>query len=175
MLASVAAARKRPDDARAQAALAEQALPSVPYIRFVDGRLLHDQDRCETALPAFDAVVTALEDRARLDGLHWLRGDCLARLDRHPEALEAFERAVADAPFDLRGYIGLATSLHAATRDDEAMATVERLVREVPTPPAYAAAVRLSTMLGDRIRATQLRGEARQRFAGEPALRLLSR
>ena len=102
VLASVAAARKRPDDARAQAALAEQALASVPYVRFVDGRLLHDQDRCETALPAFDAVVTALEDRARLDGLHWLRGDCLARLDRHPEALEAFERAVADAPFDLR-------------------------------------------------------------------------
>jgi tetratricopeptide (TPR) repeat protein len=176
LLSAIAATGKRPDDARAEAALAEKAMPDVPFAAFMDARLAHDQNQCEPALAGFDAVLETLDGRpVPFDGLHWYRGDCLARLDRHPEALEAFERAIADAPFDLRGYISLATALHATTRDDEAMATVERLVREVPTPAAYATAVRLSTTLGDRVRATQLRTEARQRFAGEPALRLLPR
>jgi tetratricopeptide (TPR) repeat protein len=176
LLATIAAARKRPEDARAQAVLAEQAQPDVPYRQFLEGRLLHDQDRCEPALSAFDAAVAALATQpSPLDGLHWLRGDCLARLDRHPEALAAFERAIAEAPFDLRAYTSLATLLDAANRHDDAVAVVERMVRTVPTPAAYATAVRLSTVLGDRDRATRLRAEARERFAGEPALRLLPR
>lgn len=176
LLATVAAVRKRPEDARAQAALAEQAQPDVPYRRFVEGRLLHDQDRCEPALAAFDETIAGLATgTAPFDGLHWLRGDCLARLDRHPDALAAFERAIAEAPFDLRAYTSLATLLDATNRHADAVAVVERLVRSVPTPAAYATAVRLSTVLGDRDRAAQLRAEARERFAAEPALRLLPR
>ena len=130
MLAAIAAARKRPDDARAQAALAEQALPSVPFSGSPTRVCRTTRTSARPRSPAFDAVVAALDDRpAPFDGLHWLRGDCLVRLDRQPEALEAFERAVTEAPFDLRAYASLATSLHAATRDDDAMATVERLVR----------------------------------------------
>ena len=56
-------------------------------------------------------------------------------------------------------------------RGDDAVATVDQLVRRVPTPAGYAAAVRLSTLVGERERAAQLRAEARQRLAGEPALR----
>jgi tetratricopeptide (TPR) repeat protein len=176
LLATIAAARKRPEDARSQAMLAEQARPDVPYRQFLEGRLLHDQDRCEPALAAFDAAVTALATPpSPLPGLHWLRGDCLARLDRHPEALAAFERAIAEAPFDLRAYTSLATLLDAANRHDDAAAVVERMVRTVPTPAAYATAVRLSTVLGNRDRAAQLRAEARERFAGEPAPRQLPR
>jgi len=176
LLATIAAARKRPEDARSQAALAEQAQPDVPHRQFIEGRLLHDQDRCEPALAAFDAAIAALGTRpAPFEGLHWLRGDCLARLDRHPEALAAFERATAETPFDLRAYTSLATLLDAANRHDDAVAVVERMVRTVPTPAAYATAVRLSTVLGDRDRAAQLRTEARERFAGEPALRQLPR
>ena len=80
-----------------------------------------------------------------------------------------------EAPFDLRAYASLVTLQRAADRHDDAVATVERLVRSVPTPSGYATAVRLSTLLGDRERALQLRAEARARFAGEPALRLLPR
>ncbi len=176
LLATVAAARKRPEEARAQAALAEQAQPDMPHRWFVEGRLLHDQDRCEPALAAFDETLAALGARpSPFDGLHWLRGDCLARLDRHPEALAAFERAIAAAPHDLRAYTSLATLLDAANRHADAVAVVERMVRAVPTPAAYATAVRLSTVLGERDRAAQWRAEARDRFAGEPALRLLPR
>jgi tetratricopeptide (TPR) repeat protein len=176
LLATVAAARRRPEDARAQATLAEEAQPDVPYRWFVQGRLLHDQDRCEPAVAAFDEALAALGTRpSPFDGLHWLRGDCLARLDRHADALAAFERAIADAPFNLRAYTSLATLLDAANRHADAVAVVERMVRAVPTPPAYATAVRLSTVLGERDRAAQWRAEARERFAGEPALRLLPR
>ena len=142
----------------------------------MDARLAHDQNQSEPALAGFDAVLETLAGRpVPFDGLHWYRGDCLARLDRYPEAVEAFERAIAEAPFDLRAYTSLATLQRASNRRDDAVATVERLVRAVPTPSGYATAVRLSTVLGDRERALQLRAEARRRFAGEPALRLLPR
>ena len=176
LLASIAAARRRPDEARAQAALADKAEPGVPHSRFLDARLLHDQERCDEAMTSFDEVVTALDGRpSPFDGLHWRRGDCLARLDRHPEALEAFARAVTESPFDLRGYTSLATLQHAMNRHADAVATVERLVRSVPTPAGYATAVRLWTLIGERARGASLRATARERFSGEPGLRLLAR
>jgi tetratricopeptide (TPR) repeat protein len=176
LLASIAAARRRPDEARAQAALADKAEPGVPHSRFLDARLLHDQERCDEAMTGFDEVVTALDGRpSPFDGLHWRRGDCLARLDRHPEALEAFARAVTESPFDVRGYTSLATLQHAMNRHADAVATVERLVRSVPTPAGYATAVRLWTLIGERARGASLRATARERFSGEPGLRLLGR
>ena len=70
-----------------------------------------------------------------------------------------------DAPFDLRGYISLATlAAGACNRDDDALATVERLVRRVPTPAGYAAAVRLC----DAARRTRTGRAAARR--GAPAL-----
>ena len=113
---------------------------------------------------------TTLDGRpSPFDGLSWYRGDSLARLDRHPEAIEAFERAIAEAPFDLRAYTSLATLQHAMHRDEAAVATVERLVRAVPTPAGYATAVRLFALIGERTRSVELRAEARVRFAGESA------
>ena len=170
MLAAVAASRKRPAEARAQAAQAEQAAGDVPYVAFLEGRLLHDSDDNAAALEAFDQVVATLGDRpSPFDGLSWYRGDSLARLDRHPEAVEAFERAIAEAPFDLRAYTSLATLQHAMNRDEAAVATVERLVRAVPTPAGYATAVRLFALIGERSRSVELRAESRVRFAGESA------
>ena len=175
-LATIAASRRRADDARREAALAEEADPDLPYAAFIEGRMLHDRDEGEAALDALDRVASALGDRpSPFDGLHWYRGDTLARLDRHAEAQAAFERAIRDAPFDLRGYVSLATLQRAMNRDDDALVTVDQLVRRVPTPAGYAAAVRLSTLLGQRERAAELRAEARQRLAGEPALRLVPR
>jgi tetratricopeptide (TPR) repeat protein len=171
LLATVAAQRKRPDEARAQAALAEQALPDMPYRAFIEARLLHDMEQADQALAAFDAVAGKLDGRAvPLDGLDWYRGDALARLDRQPEAVAAFERAIAVSPFDVRGYVSLATLYHAMGRHDDAVETVDRLLVAVPTPAGWTAAARAWTAIGERELAASVRASARERFKNEPGL-----
>ena len=60
-------------------------------------------------------------------------------------------------------------------RDDDALATVNQLVRRMPIPAGYAAAVRLRRCSASGNGPRQLHAEARQRLAGEPALRLIPR
>ena len=75
-LATIAASRRRADDARREAALAEDSDPGLPYAAFIEGRLLHDRDEREAALEALDRVVSALGDRpSPFEGLHWYRGE----------------------------------------------------------------------------------------------------
>ena len=160
-----------------EAALAEDADPGLPYAAFIEGRLLHDRDEREAALDGARS-----RGRARWatgprpsTGLHRYRGDTLARLDRHAEAQDRVRtgdprRAVRPARLHQPGHAPAGDAAAATTRW-----TVEQLVRRVPTPAGYAAAVRLSALLGKRERAAQLRAEARQRLAGEPALRLVPR
>ncbi|MGD9905102.1 MAG: sulfatase-like hydrolase/transferase [Vicinamibacterales bacterium] len=174
LAAEVAAIRRQRVVARQHAEAARLAAPDIDVTQFVGAVLQHGAGRYADALAALDAL-TASTDGSAPPGLEWYRGDCLARLGRHEEALAAFERQVAVAPFDTRAHAGLVTSHHALGHTAEAAAAVEALVRQVPTPGGYATAVRLSQTIGDRERATQLRDEARQRFAGEPGLRLLPR
>lgn len=174
LLATLSASAKDADEALAHAKQAEETAPGVPFVAFMEGRLLHDQEQHEEALVKFDAAVTGSTRSAmHLALLQWYRGDSLARLDRHVEALEAFEAAIVEEPLEVRAYTSLATLQRATNRREDAAATVERLVRAVPTPEGYATAVRLSTVLGNRGRAAALRAEARVTFKGEPGLRLL--
>jgi len=174
LLADIAVGRGRSAEARAQASLAEKAAPRVPYVAFTEARLLQAAGRHVEAVAAFDDVIATLGDTATpFDGLYWHRGESLARLDRAVEAAASFERAIADAPLDPRAYLALATLRATPAQADAAEAALDRLIAAVPTPPAYAAAARLAASLGDRERAAGLRAEARERFAGEPGLRLL--
>ncbi|MGE0362298.1 MAG: sulfatase-like hydrolase/transferase [Vicinamibacterales bacterium] len=176
LLAAIAAGRRRPDEARVQAALAEKALSGLPFGTFVDARLLHDAGEYAKALAAFDEVAAALDGRTGgFDGLAWYRGDTLVRLERLDDAREVFEGAIAAAPFDVRGYVSLATLHHTQGRHDDAVATVDRLLVAVPTPAGWAAAARLWTAIGERELAASVRASIRERFKGEPALRHLPR
>lgn len=176
LLADIAVRRARPADARAQAALAEKAAPRLAYLAFTEARLLQTAGRHVEAVAAFDEIVTTLGDAATpFDSLHRHRGESLDRLDRPAEAAAAFERAIADAPLDPRGYLALAALRATPASADAAGAVLDRLIAAVPTPPAYAAAARVAASLGVRERAAGLRAEARERFAGEPGLRLLAR
>lgn len=170
-LADIAVTRRRAEAARTHAADAGTALPAMPFTAFVEARLLYDAGEYEKALAAFDDVAARIgEGPSPFESLAWYRADCLARLDRHDDAVAAYARAIADAPFDVRAYVGLATLQRTMGDDDAAAATVDRLLRQAPTPPAYTAAVRLLTAWNARERAAALRAEARQRFAGEPGL-----
>jgi len=172
LLADIAATRSRPAEARAQAALAEKALPGVPYATLVDARLLHDAGEYAKALAAFDEVATALDGRTSgFDGLDWHRGNTLVRLARPDDARDAFERAIAAAPFDVHAYVSLATLHHAQGRHDDAVATVDRLLVAVPTPAGWTAAARLWTAIGERELAASVRASIGERFRGEPGLR----
>ncbi len=172
LLADIAATRARPAEARAQAALAEEALPGMPFGTFVDARLLHDAGEYAKALAAFDEVATALDGRTSgFDGLDWYRGDTLVRLARPDDARDAFERAIAAAPFDVRAYVSLATLHHAQGRHDDAVATVDRLLVAVPTPAGWTAAARLWTAIGEPELAASARASIGERFKDEPGLR----
>lgn len=172
LLADIAATRARPAEARAQAALAETALPGMPFGAFVEARLWHDAGEYAKALAAFDEVATALDERTSgFDGLDWYRGDTLVRLARSDDARDAFERAIAAAPFDVRAYVSLTTLQHAQGRHDDAVATVDRLLIAVPTPAGWTAAARLWTAIGERELAASVRASIRERFKGEPGLR----
>jgi tetratricopeptide (TPR) repeat protein len=174
--AAVAVGRKQPVDARAQAALAEKALPGLPFGAFVEARLLHDLGHYAQAAAAFDDVAAALDGRpAPFDGVAWYRGDTLARLNRFDDAREAFDQAIADAPFDLRAYVSLAMLHHQSGRHDDAVATVDRLLVAVPTPAGWAAAAQLWTAIGERELAASVRAAMRERFKDEPGLQRVAR
>ena len=79
--------------------------PTCRIAAFIEGRLLHDRTRARRRSTRFDAVVEALGDRpSPFDGLSVVsRRLAWPGSTGTPEALEAFERAIAEAPFDLRG------------------------------------------------------------------------
>ena len=169
-----------PDDARGTSGAGRGgAAPPCPMRRSSRG-VCCTTGRPRRRSPAFDrGGRRRSSDRpSPFDGLHWLPRRRLARLDRIPRPLDGLRtRDRATRRSTARRTSAWRRSLHAANRDDEAVATVERLVRAVPTPPGYAAAVRLCDGARRPRRAAQLRAEARQRFGRRAGrgFRLLSR
>lgn len=176
MAALVAVARADRERAIAYAEAAERHDPTLPMVTVVTGRLHYAAGRFEDALTAFEnAVKTQSESPRPLPGLHGYLGDTLARLDRLPEAETAFREELRLVPDSLQAYTGLAGLYQAADRPGDFENTIEALMKSVPTPEGYDAAVRLWTAAGDRARATAIRTDARARFRGDPSLAILDR
>lgn len=87
--------------------------------------ILVEQDRLPEALAFLDAVPPTRN-------LESTRGDILARMDRVPEAIAAFEKEIASFPQNREAYSRLALLLYAGGRSSEARAVLERLVRANP-------------------------------------------
>ena len=93
-------------------------------------------------------------------GLEGRRGDSLAQLDRHAEAIQAYESEIAGFPRNENAYSRLAI-LYLVTGKPAAMErTLQRLVAANPTRPAYDLAARTMEAVGDKAGAAKWRARA---------------
>jgi arylsulfatase A-like enzyme/thioredoxin-like negative regulator of GroEL len=163
LLARIALALGEADAAREEAALAQKAEPGLPMLAFVEGRVLHDEGRFESAVTWFEqAVAESRASEARIPELHFYAADTLVRVERFPEAEARFLEELRLNPRNLRARIGLATLYHQTERPEAAEEAVSDMLRAMPTAEAYAVAARLLRSFGKMREADAVRAEARR-------------
>src|SRR6185503_3267160 len=131
----------------ARAALASSEERMAPRLTLAN--ILGKQGRVDEALAEIDAARAEMKQQGSSDypGLHYLRGDLLARAGRSSEAVAEFGAEIAAFPGDPRPYTGLAL-LHAAEgRPAEAEAALRQLIDTQGSPAAYVEAVRALRVL----------------------------
>lgn len=112
------------------------------------------QGQLQTALETIERAAKSQQAPALL---HFVRGDVLARLNRFPEAIAAFNEEIRLYPHDRQAYTSLAVVYMLSGRRDEANATMERLVAANPGRSSYELAARTFAELGDEAGAAEWR------------------
>lgn len=165
LLSKIALAKGDQPEALRQAALAEQADPSVPVSDFVQGFIAHSKGNCAEALPhlmrASDRVAGG---PMQMPDLRFYIGDCLAQSNRGAEAEPYFLQEMAVYPGNLHPREGLAMLYHSERRDADAEQVIARLLNELPSPDSYGVAARLYDNFGQPSRAAAVRAESRAKF-----------
>jgi choline-sulfatase len=175
VLAKIALAQKDNQAARRHAANAEAVNPSVPIGPYVEGLILYNEGHYQEAIQQFRATEERMKDvTLQLVELHYYMGDSLGHLERYREAESEFQQEIRLFSQNGRARVALAAVYHAEGRDEKAAAALDDLVRAVPTPEGYALAARAWDLFGEQKRADALRKEGRQRFRGDPTLKLLN-
>jgi tetratricopeptide (TPR) repeat protein len=163
LLARIAIERGDAATARREAALAQEADPTLPMPELVEGQLLHKQGQFAGALPHFQKARQAVSARTvKLPDLDYYIADCLARLERYPEAEKHFAAELAMFPNNIRARAGQAMLFRATGRDRESEEAIAAMIRTSPTPQAYDLAAQLWTMFGEPQRAAAMRAAARR-------------
>jgi arylsulfatase A-like enzyme len=134
--ARVALARKDYRTAETEARTAKSAAGNV-----VVAQALAEQGRLAEALNVIDTTEKA-------DGRDAVRGDVLARMERYPEAIEAFRSNIASYPRDIDAYAKLAIVYTLQGRVPDARSAVDEMVRSNPTGEARKLAVKTRKELG---------------------------
>jgi hypothetical protein len=150
--------------------LAQAAAPDRPVRAYIDGLLLamRGDDAAAASVLQEGAAVMRQHD-VDLEGLHLALADVLLRLGRYPDAEVEFQAELESYPRSVAARSGLASAQHAGGKIAEALGTIDVLIATMPTPDAYAAAIRLLTAFGESSRAGALRSVARERFPLETA------
>ena len=104
-------------------------------------------------------------------GVHFLKGDILARQGRGTEALQEFETEIRLFPSGTEARVGLVMVLGSTGRTQEAKRAVQEMIEKVGTVEAHYRAYRALTFLKDRAGAERLRQDSIRLFPGNPAFR----
>ena len=120
----------------------------------------------QEALTYLDAIRDSGGEAALL-GVHYLRGDILARNGRWEEAEREFREEIRLFPFGTEARVGLALVQSARGETPVAKRTLADMVTEVGTAEAYYRAYRALVFLQDRSAAERLRRTAMERFPGD--------
>jgi len=170
VLVRVALARRDFDGARRDAALAQQADPSLPLPTYVEALILHGEGRYSEALQLFQATIKRLEGQSiTIQDLYYYTGDTLGRLGEGTRAEAAFRIETRLSPANTKAHAALAMIYRAGGRPAEAEEAIRVMLQDVPTSEGYAMAIRLWAIFGEPARAAALRIEAVARF-GEASI-----
>jgi arylsulfatase A-like enzyme/lipopolysaccharide biosynthesis regulator YciM len=161
-------------EVHARAALAERpnAIQSLIILAQVAAEKADLDEARELVARAEQAQAKQRADQTPL-GLHFTKGDILARLGEAGEAARAFRQEIEQHPGDTRAYARLALLYALEGRTKEAVAILQRMVEENQKPSAYAAAAETLRVLGDPRSADALLGHALRRFPDNAKLKQL--
>jgi tetratricopeptide (TPR) repeat protein len=164
LLARIAIERGDADDARRQAALAQEADSTLPLRPFIEGLIQYRAGRFDAALPHLLEAQRAMSERTeQMADVNYVTGDALARLERYAEAERFFLDELRIIPAHPRARAALAMLYRAMGRDADSERAVADLTRYVPTREGYRLAAELWTIFGEPARAAAARAEAARR------------
>jgi choline-sulfatase len=164
LLARIAVKRHDAVTARREAALAEEADPTLPMKEIVEGMLLYDAGRYAECLPHFGAAEQMLLKRTvQVQDINYYIGDSLARLGRYPEAERFLKGEIVLFPFNIRARAGLAMLYRASGRDADSEQAIADLLGVAPSGEGREVARQLYLMFGEPGKAAALKpaGKAR--------------
>jgi arylsulfatase A-like enzyme/Tfp pilus assembly protein PilF len=162
MLARIALNARNFPEARRQAALAEQADPTLPMTAAVEGAVRYAEGNYAGAVEPLREAARGMAARTeQLPDVSYYLADALARLERYGEAEPFFLAEIRHFPNNLRARAGLAMLYRAMGRVEASDHVVGELVRVAPTPEGYGLAADLWSMFGDPRRAEAMRARAR--------------
>jgi tetratricopeptide (TPR) repeat protein len=178
LLAKIALARKDPEDALAEAALAERADPALPMPDYVHGLIEYGnaqaldatdpagaKDHYMKALSHFMRALDRVAQRTmQVVDLRYYIADCLARLDRTEESEKFFRDEIAIYPRNVRARMGLAMLDAASGRMADAETVITQMLNAIPTPETYQQAAKWWRYLGRADRADAVLAESRAKF-----------
>jgi tetratricopeptide (TPR) repeat protein len=169
VLMRVALERKDPQGARTEAALAQQADPSIPLPDFVEGLIRYDAGQFAEALPYFQKAVESSANRTfQVPDLRYYLGDTLGRLERYQEAERELTTEIRLFPSSLRARAARAMLYRAQGRIAESDQEILDLVATSPGPEGYGLAAKLYGMFGEKEKAQAAQARAARAGAARP-------
>lgn len=144
LLSRVALARRDFRTAEAEATLAIGTQNPQPSHMLLRADVLRAAGDLQGALAAADAAEARAKELgvSKLYRLDFVRGDVLARMERVPEAIDAYRREIANFPHDTQAYANLAIIYFITGRRDEMERVLDALVKANPHPGARALAAK---------------------------------
>jgi arylsulfatase A-like enzyme/Flp pilus assembly protein TadD len=137
-------------------------------------RIKRDQGRVEEALDVIERAFAHKKEKQTFRGLHFTRGDLMARIGRGDEAESDFREEIRLFPLEPQPYKNLVLVLAAQGRLKEATQVIHDLVEASPTPPAYIAVVETHDVLGDERGARYWARRGLEQFPNNDELRRLA-
>jgi choline-sulfatase len=173
LLARVHLARKEWTAAEKSALAALKVRPNKRLAYLILARVAIARNELPKALELVDKASALGEGKhlQAIEGIHYLRGDILGRMERPAEAEAEFQQEIALFPGNLDAWSSL-TALYASEgRLPAVRQTVKEMVTANPTPAAYELAEKTLRVVGDREGAAMLRVLAARKFPSDPRFR----
>ncbi len=179
LLARIAMQRKDLAGAEREARLAledtaDRILPHLTLAEVLQAQGKYEASLAELGLAREAYAQRRAEDPDLMQGTRLLEGMALADLGDATSAEKAFREEMRLFPDDPRAYANLALLLALTGRSPEAGDTLRRMTEAIPTPDAYAEAVRVLRALRNEEGARTVLAYARKRYPDSTLLASLA-